>query len=232
MNYPTRSVQFIISDIHVKTPPAEVIYNMIGRSSPDVLTNKTMTDPSNTIAASYVNAGGSNISIAGGPTGGVLTLTSPTAAAFVAPAAPAPAIPDVVRITASALTLSAGVWYLSFNAPTNLVGTSASSITISSNVLGGQRISSTKQMYCVNMTLCLQYQSQPGQSRTFANINVNDVAVFGCAESVPGGTNNWRSSQNGITYGIPAGSFLNVTASTNAIGTLTLNSAVLFIQLI
>jgi hypothetical protein len=85
-SYPVKTCQFIINDLQIKTPPAEATYVLVGRSTPDVFTNKNILDPSNRVLASSINASGTSVAISGsGTTGDILTLTSPTTASFMAP---------------------------------------------------------------------------------------------------------------------------------------------------
>jgi hypothetical protein len=64
-------------------PPTIPRYKFVGRTTTDTLYNKTITDPSNTIAATSLIVSGNTITITGGSIGGVLTMTTAATAAFL-----------------------------------------------------------------------------------------------------------------------------------------------------
>lgn len=73
-------------------------YKFVGRTTTDVLYNKTITDDSNTISANNLTVNGSPLPINnGGTNGDVLTLDN-NSLSFMTPS---PGIPDVVSINIS-----------------------------------------------------------------------------------------------------------------------------------
>ncbi len=81
------NVLFVIDDIQKQTyggfnsELTSTTYKMIGRNTRDVFTNKTLTDPSNVIAATGLSSGGGIVNITGSATSGrVLEATSATTA--------------------------------------------------------------------------------------------------------------------------------------------------------
>lgn len=201
-------------------------YKFVGRTTTDILYNKTITDDSNIISANNLTINGDPIPINGsGVPGDVLTLGS-NSISFITPP---PSIPDVVRIDVTSLvSVGGGLWFCNYGAPINAIGNSASTFTISARPGGGQQISTSKNIYSINGVVCSQYSNQPSLIRTFFNININEVAQYGCAESVPI-SNNWRSSLQGFVFGGLPNVQINMSLNSNAVGTITLNEGLIYI---
>ena len=196
-------------------------YAIVGRTTHDTFTNKTITDPSNVIAATQLSVGGTPLSIApGGSAGDVLTLT-PSGCAFL-PAADGLA---VVRVPITAITLSGGAYYASFGAPVNIYGSAASSITVRAATLTpvGSEFVCSSDIYSAALSVGLQYVTQAAARRTFINIVSGGTPMSSFANSVPQGINNFRQGLFNIQYGRIAGTVIAALVNTDASAPLTLN---------
>lgn len=214
--------------------PPITSYNVMGRTTRDILTNKTIVDPSNVVAASQLLIGGIPSPIlSGGSTGDVLTRT-PTGLQFQPPSAGSGCPFDVVRVPFNAIVLSGAVYYFTFGAPFNVLGTSASTVTVqpATATPAGSEVVCTKLIYSVTMQMGLQYITQAAARRTFGNITADGSPLSSAASTIPSGINNFRQAILNIQYGLQAGTKIAAAIDTNATAPLTLNSGYLDLSVV
>lgn len=136
-----------------------------------------------------------------------------------------------VAVPVIGLVPSGSLRYCQFASPVDLVGSKASTVTVSSGTPLGDQIVSTDAIFRVDVQLGLQYSSQPGGNprRTFVNIDVNGSTVNSNAAGVPASTNNWRSERTLSWFGLSGSDVLQIIVNTNTIGTTTLNNGIIFL---
>lgn len=136
----------------------------------------------------------------------------------------------VVGIPLTGLVQSGSLWYPTYGPPFDLYGSESSSVTVSADVVG-DRIICSKDVYRVYAEICSQYITQFGNKRTFIDLRVNNVSVISCADGVPTGNNNYRLAQNLEWYNVSAGNSIKAILNSNASGTVTFNSGVIFLSI-
>lgn len=201
------------------------IYKVIGRDTKDSFKNKTITDPSNTVAASQLTTPSGSVAIENdGVVGDVLTRTM-TGASFLPPTALSNSPYDIVIIPFFGPTATVGsLNYFDFAAPIDVVGTSASSVTVQA-AANGQEFVCTKQIDILDAQIGLQYITQAGARRTFLNVSVNGIVQPSPgAQTVVAGINNFRQSFTYLVFGLGANNPVQVVVDTNATAPITVNS--------
>lgn len=199
-------------------------YKLIGRNTTDSFTNKTITDPSNNVAASNLIINNTiNPILPGGATGDVLTKTA-DGVQFLPGGGGGGAAGsyDIVRIPATAFANTGTNYYLVLGAPVDILGSSASTITVqaATDTPVGSEIICSKVLFLVNSLVCTQSPSQGAARRASVAIVSNGVTGADCDNTIPAGINAFRLSLRAIEYGKAAGTKIAVRVSSNVVAAI------------